>query len=245
MRANLGRAFGEAWNNYLPNIGVCIAAWIVGFVIMLVTLGLLTGPILGGFFHMGQKMKRGERVDFNDLFFGFSRFGDFFLYGILVFLVTIVVWIVNFILMFIPLLGQIAAIVIGLIYGAVVSVGLVHMVEKNASATASFGEGFNLMARNPMDILVGGGLLTLVSGVFPPLTQLWAITGFFYLYDDLTGGPAPAEIPTPPPPPEPPAAEGEAAPPPPPGGVGSEGEAGEPSSPAAEQEKEPGKEEGA
>ncbi len=69
---------------------VVIAGGLVVVVLNLVSFGFLSGPLLGGYLLMMIHMLRdGRKPDFNDLFVGFSRFGQLFPFLFLCLLIII------------------------------------------------------------------------------------------------------------------------------------------------------------
>ncbi|RMG50833.1 MAG: zinc ribbon domain-containing protein [Acidobacteria bacterium] len=71
---DLGRWLSEGWQLYKRDAGTFSMAFLVMLLLSLVTLTVLTGPLLAGFYHMVFKSMRGEKPRVGDLFKGLDRF---------------------------------------------------------------------------------------------------------------------------------------------------------------------------
>jgi hypothetical protein len=71
---NLGKWLSDGWAVYRDHAGTFSLAFIVLLLLSAVTLSLLTGPLLAGFYHMAFKSMRGEKPHVGDLFKGLDRF---------------------------------------------------------------------------------------------------------------------------------------------------------------------------
>jgi len=71
---DLGKWLSEGWKVYRSDWGTFSVAFLVMILLSLVTLTLLTGPLLAGFYRMVFKSMRGEKPQVGDLFKGLDRF---------------------------------------------------------------------------------------------------------------------------------------------------------------------------
>jgi hypothetical protein len=71
---NMGKWLSDGWQVYKNDPGTFSLAFLVMCLLSLVTLTLLAGPLLAGFYHMVFKSMRGERPPVGDLFKGMDRF---------------------------------------------------------------------------------------------------------------------------------------------------------------------------
>ena len=80
MKLDVGRCFEEAWDVFLKNWLVLLAAGLIYTLLSLVTLFILTGALAGGFNRMALNAFKREdrRVDLGDLFGMFHRFFGLF-----------------------------------------------------------------------------------------------------------------------------------------------------------------------
>jgi hypothetical protein len=71
---DLGKWLSEGWQIYRQEPFTFSVAALLTFLLSLVTLTFLTGPLLAGFYHMVFKSMRGEKPAVGDLFKGMDRF---------------------------------------------------------------------------------------------------------------------------------------------------------------------------
>lgn len=71
---NLGKWLSDGWQVYRSDPGTFSVAFLVMLLLSLVTLTVLTGPLMAGFYHMAFKSMRGEKPQIGDLFKGLDRF---------------------------------------------------------------------------------------------------------------------------------------------------------------------------
>lgn len=71
---DIGACIGVGIDTFKKNVGLHILAALLGAAISGVAAGILTGPMLVGYYRLLQKEARGEAVDIGDLFRGFDDF---------------------------------------------------------------------------------------------------------------------------------------------------------------------------
>ena len=92
------------------NMGLLVLVSLVAVLLSVITLGVLSGPMMAGTALITLKLARGQQAELNDLFKGFQYFLQSFLLWLVWSIITMVAVTV---LGFIPCLGSIAAIVLG------------------------------------------------------------------------------------------------------------------------------------
>lgn len=83
---DIKKKLSDSWEILMRNPLEFIVGGIVLAAISSISSGLLTGNVYAGFFHMAFKSKRGEKVEFGDVFEGFKNFVPFFLVGLIIIL---------------------------------------------------------------------------------------------------------------------------------------------------------------
>lgn len=112
-------ALRAGWDAFKETMGLSIGVYFVASLLILVSGCLiigpifLAGPIWGGVCIYSLKAIRGEHVDFNDLFSGFSNFGSYFAAFLLILIMVALSTLPGLLVMFVPaiLLGPDGAIV--------------------------------------------------------------------------------------------------------------------------------------
>lgn len=65
---DLGNAIQKSVDLYLKNFGLLFVAGLLVLLLSVVTIGILAGPLIGGFIILVLKIQRGEKADFNEIF---------------------------------------------------------------------------------------------------------------------------------------------------------------------------------
>lgn len=91
---DIGKAVEDAWRLFVADIAPLIIGALIVFVLSIVSLGILAGPLWGGLSKMvAQRVRYGRSADFGDIFSAFDRFWTLFggalVIGILVALGTL------------------------------------------------------------------------------------------------------------------------------------------------------------
>jgi uncharacterized membrane protein len=71
---NLGKWLSDGWQVYRRDPATFSVAFLVMVLLSIVTLTVLTGPLMAGFYHMAFKSMRGEQPHVGDMFKGLDRF---------------------------------------------------------------------------------------------------------------------------------------------------------------------------
>lgn len=121
---NLGAYITRAWDLTTRDfvnvvVGYLIVAAILGAsVITLVGPLILTGPLLFGYLWLIQKRLKGEAATVGSVFDGFKDFQKPFLAGLLLVVMVVILAGINLLLNFIPLVGQLATLVLSFFVGS-------------------------------------------------------------------------------------------------------------------------------
>jgi hypothetical protein len=174
---NVGTMFSSSWNKFSKYIGMAILIYIVGAllaIVGLITLGIVSIPIIAGMFAAFRKMQRGEAPDFNDLFSEFANFGQW----IMLWVVELVVFVVLFVVTLILRLTIINAIVTPLL-GVIVNIFLFFviplMLDRRVSAFDAVALSFTRVKDSFGGLVLPLFLVLLVSGsaAFPVVNLLF------------------------------------------------------------------------
>ncbi|MBC8207330.1 MAG: hypothetical protein ISR85_02830 [Kiritimatiellales bacterium] len=104
--------FNQAWETYKKHLLLLTGATLVAIILTSVSLGILTGPITAGLITLIFKLMDNDPcAKFEDIF---SQFGTFQTTFLLCLVWSVAGFIAISILMFLPLIGQLASIVLGL-----------------------------------------------------------------------------------------------------------------------------------
>lgn len=119
----------EGFDIYKNNLGLLIVSSLIAFLLSGITLGILCGPMFAGLVLIVLKLRDGSQPPpvAGDVFQGFQFFLPSFLFCIVW---GAIILVASLILSFIPCLGQVLTICIGLAAGAFLMFGLFLIVDK-------------------------------------------------------------------------------------------------------------------
>jgi hypothetical protein len=125
----IGDWIKEGFDIYKNNLALLILSSLIAFLLTCATLGILGGPMYAGLIGIILKLRDGDQPipEVGDVFQGFQFFLPSFLFGI--------VWgaslaVVCVILTFIPCIGQLLSVCLGLAAGAFLMFGLFLIVDR-------------------------------------------------------------------------------------------------------------------
>ncbi len=172
---DIGTILSSAWNKFSKNMGMCIVIYLVGAILggmlSLIVIGI---PILAGTWKAMRKAQRGETPEFGDLFTEMSNIGKW----VMLWLVFIIMGIVACI----PVLGQIAMIVV--MFGMAFVIPL--MLERDLSAFDAIKVSLNTIKGNLGGLILPILVLSIIGGLFAPITGPLMVIGMWELYDQTT-----------------------------------------------------------
>jgi len=160
---DIGVCFKNAFEVYKKNLGLLIGASFVASLLISLTVGILTGPILAGLMVLVLKLVDGkDDAAFSNLFESFDSFLTTFL--------LCLAWgaafsVAYMILSFIPVLGLLAGIILAGAFSVFLSFSILQVVEKNEGFSAASKSAFELLKKNLWMLIVYGILASLASSV--------------------------------------------------------------------------------
>lgn len=162
---DIGSELGKGWELFKANMGLLVIAGLIGMVISVLTCGILGGPMSAGLFLIVRRLIANDPVkpQAGDIFKGF----DYFLQAFLVFiLLGIASFVLSLVLNVIPILGQLASIVISLFIGSVMMWGILFVVHQKLTAIDAIKKIFEgLKSGALMMPLVFGVIACFLSGL--------------------------------------------------------------------------------
>lgn len=143
--------FGEwieaAFALYKDNLLVLILASLIAVILSGVTVGILAGPMFAGLFMITLDLydKKDPKPEVGDLFKGFERFLDAFLYILVWGAITLTI---SFVLSLLPCIGSIISIGVSIIIGTFVMFGLPLIVDRKMNFWDASMASINLVKLN-------------------------------------------------------------------------------------------------
>jgi len=172
-RVDVGGYLNRAWELFTANAGLLVGGFAIVFIILLVSLItvvgplILFGPLMAGYYGMIQRLRDGRETEFGELFAGFQDFARTCVAGLLVVLVMIlgaaVSMIVGFILGHIPCLGQIVAIVINLAVSVVTAAATMFVIPTIVVTTGAPVDALSANVRFAQRFVMPALLLAVVQ----------------------------------------------------------------------------------
>ena len=182
---DVGKNLGASFELYSKNFGVLFLAGLVVGLLSIVTLGILAGPLMGGFIVLCKKLLRGEKGEVNEVFNYVNQTGALIL-------LTVVMWVYSIVCM-IPFLGTLIGLVVGPVFGIVVTVVAGLAVEQNKSIQEGLQFMLDKAKANYLQFWIYGFVFGLVGaigailcGIGALLTMPIAMVGMVLAYQSLT-----------------------------------------------------------
>ncbi len=160
---DMGVCFKKAFDVYKKNLGLLIGASFIASLLMSLTVGILTGPILAGLMVLVLKLVDGkDDAAFSNIFESFDLFVTTFL--------ICLAWGAAFyaayaILGMIPVLGFLVSIVLAGAYSVFLSFAIMQVVEKKEGFQEASKSAFELLKKNLWMLIAYGVLASLASSV--------------------------------------------------------------------------------
>ena len=133
-------SFSEAWELFKDNAVLIVLASLVATIVMVVSLGILTGPMTVGMIGIVRKRLRGEAASVTDVFDGLSSFGTSFVTVLLVAVGVIV--------------GSILCLLPGLVFAVAAVFSLHEVTYRSAGAVDAIKGSMNLVKENVGSVVV-------------------------------------------------------------------------------------------
>lgn len=216
----LGEWLSEGWALIKDDIVTFAVATLVAGLVGTVSLGICGPALFAGLFMMMFAKMRGEPVAIGDVFKGFQKFGPAIL---LIIIVVIATGVASVVLNLIPIVGQIASMVLGFVVGAAIFYSMPMVAATDVSAVDSIKLSWEKVQPNLVmycvtyfvySLISSLGSIACIVGIF--VTQPLTMAAMAIAYRENFGldGAAPAAVP-PAVPPAPGVAPPPAVPPPP------------------------------
>lgn len=160
---DIGVCFKRAFEVYKKNIGLLIGASFVASLVISLTAGILTGPIVAGLTVLVFKLVDGrDDAQFSNIF---ERFDTFLVTFLLCLAWGAAFYAICMILGFIPVLGGLASIVLAGAFSVFLSFAIMQVVEKQEGFQAASKSAFELVKKDLWMLIAYGVLASLASAV--------------------------------------------------------------------------------
>jgi len=207
---DIGAELSKGWNLFKLNMGVLIVAGVIATLVTLVTCLVLSGPLSAGLFLIVRRLIQNDPVkpQAGDVFKGLDYFLQAFLLMLACFVVSLVC---SLVLGIVPILGQLASIVLSLALGSAMMWAMMFVVYEKMTAVDAVKKVFASLKTGEFTMpLLFGALASLVSnaGVFAcgvgvfftiPLGYCMMACCYQTLYGDEAQLSEPEVVPPPPP----------------------------------------------
>jgi len=163
IKLDIGNEFSRGWKLFQANMGLLILAGLIGGILSLVTCGVLSGPMLAGLLIIIRRLQKNdpEKPEAGDIFRGFDYFLQSFLF---VFLFSLVSIFITLVVYMVPILGQLAGLVISLATGSLILWGVTFVAYQKMQAIDVFKKLINGVTSGTFIMpLVFGLLVSLLS----------------------------------------------------------------------------------
>ena len=181
---DIGKSIQQSLDLYMKNFGTLFVAGLVATLLAAVTLGILAGPLFGGFIVLCLKLLRGEKGEFNEIFAHFDKFGPTF--------IVFLLYLVFAIVCMIPVLGMLVALVLGPVVAFVFIFAITLIIQKDMQPMDAVKQGLELFKPNAVMnwvyVLVFGilgGIGAIACGIGVILTLPFTYVGLALAYQEL------------------------------------------------------------
>ena len=143
----IGEWIEEGFNLYKENFGILVLVSLIAIIVSAITVGVLAGPMAAGVLLIVFQLqdRKEPKPEAGTLLKGF----DFFLNSFLFFIVWgIAIFVVSFILGFVPCIGQVASLFVVFVAHALLMFGMFLIVDRNMEFWPASVESFNMVKRN-------------------------------------------------------------------------------------------------
>ena len=162
VEVKFGDWFQEGFDLYKANFGLLVLVSLVVLVLSGVTLGILAGPMMAGMILVTMALydRRQPPPQFGDVFQGFQHFAQMFLFFLIWFLIMFVI---SLILQIIPILGQLASLVLFLVVPALLMFAPYLIVDRKMAFWPASMESIRMVRTNFWPFL-GLGIVASILG---------------------------------------------------------------------------------
>ena len=191
----IGDAISEGWNIYKGNFGLVFLGCLITWLVSAVSCNICIGPLICGMFMMlARIVKKSEpKPEVGDVFKGFDKFLPAFL---LVLVCGICYFVLQCILLMIPVVGWILLLIVAFAYGPILTWALMLVANRDMKWTEAVGfvlkSTFNGNFTMPivLGILAGiiGGAGIVACGLGLLFTMPLALCIYAAAYEQVFGG---------------------------------------------------------
>jgi hypothetical protein len=186
---DIGKSFQQAFDLYTKNFVTLFLACLVAGLLSMVTIGILAGPLFGGVLVLCIKLMRGEKGEVSEVFAHFDKFLPAFLVTLMLWGITILLWIIAFV----PIIGWILQLVVAPVMGLLFFVAIGYVVDQKMEPVASVRRSIDNYASEPLMLWVYAvlfGILASVGailfGIGILLTLPFGVVGYAIAYQTLS-----------------------------------------------------------
>ena len=160
---DFGECFGKAWEIYKQNLMLLVGASAVVYLISSFSLGIVAGPLSAGLLGLTLKLIDGRSDgEFGDIFGRFDVFLPTFLLGLAWGAAFYVVYLV---LSFIPLIGQLAGILLSFGYTIFLMFAIMQVAEKGMGFGDASKSAFEMLKADFWPLIGYSAVASIISGV--------------------------------------------------------------------------------
>ena len=181
---DIGKGIQESLDLYTKNFTTLFVAGLVATLLSAVTLGILAGPLFGGFIILCLKLLKGEPGEFNEIFAHFDKFGPTFI----IFLLSLVFYIICMI----PVLGWLVGIVLGPVVAFIYAFAITLIIQQDLQPMDAVKKGLEFFQTNTvmnwvyvLVISILGGIGAIACGIGIILTLPFTWIGLALAYREL------------------------------------------------------------
>ncbi len=199
-KVEIGAEFSRGWCLFKQNMGLLVVAGLLAMLLTIITCGILSGPMTVGMFLIVERLIKHDPVQpqAGDIFKGF----DFFVQSLLMFVIAIAA---GFALGIIPVVGQIA----GLVIGSFLLWGMMFVAYQKLTAIDALKKIFEYLKTGDFTMAL---VLGVIANLFASLGVIACVVGILFTvplsycimaccYQTLFAEPAPIQNSDTPPPP--------------------------------------------
>lgn len=155
--------FNQAWKTYKKHLLLLVGASLVSSLLISVSFGILTGPIMAGLITLILKlMDEDSSAGFEDIFSQFSTFATTFLlclaWGAALYMAMMV-------LMIMPLIGQLAAVLISIGFSVFITFAVMLAAEKGMDFGQASRAALEMLKKDLWPLIGFAALASILSGV--------------------------------------------------------------------------------
>ncbi|HBE78117.1 MAG TPA: hypothetical protein DDW65_10110 [Firmicutes bacterium] len=155
---DVGKALQKTIDLYLKNFGMFFLAGLMVAIVSIVTIGILAGPLIGGFIILILKIERGEQAPINEIFTHFDKFIPTLLIGIICIIVPMIIGMI-------PIIGLIFGIIAGPVISIIYAIAIAQTVDKGVEPIEALKKGYQGFMQEPVINWLYGLIIGVMSSI--------------------------------------------------------------------------------